>query len=99
MRSLGKDFDAEDGAKPYEGFRAELHFAKDGFQIRDNCGGISRKLAEESAFRLGRPRSVDRTEKDIPTVGTYGIGMKRAIFKMGREWEVISRSRKDGFRG
>jgi hypothetical protein len=97
MRSMGRDFDAKDGAKPYEGFRAEMHFARDGFQIRDNCGGISLKLAEESAFRLGRPKNVDRTEKDIPTVGTYGIGMKRAIFKMGRECEIISRTKKEGF--
>src|SRR5207244_3695652 len=93
-----KDFDAEDEAKPYDGFRAELTFSRQGFQIQDNCGGISQKLAEESAFRLGRPKNVDRTERDIPTVGTYGIGMKRAIFKIGRECEVVSKTKKEGFK-
>lgn len=98
MRMLGKNFEAEDKAKPYIGYWAQLHFAQDRFEIRDNCGGISRKLAKESAFRLGRPKVGVSGEQDLPTVGTYGIGMKRAIFKMGKECEVISRTNGDSFK-
>ncbi|PWB30905.1 ATP-binding protein [Pseudomonas sp. NDM] len=73
---------------PYAGYEARITFNKDGFKIADNCGGIPRGVALERAFRLGRP---DReTDKDLPTVGVYGIGMKRAIFKMGREAVVSS---------
>ncbi|MBS7413624.1 ATP-binding protein [Pseudomonas syringae] len=77
-----------DEPQPYIGHEARITFNKDEFKITDNCGGIPRGVALERAFRLGRP---DReTDKDIPTVGVYGIGMKRAIFKMGREAEINS---------
>jgi hypothetical protein len=67
--------------KPYSGFSAEIKFDKDSFSISDNCGGIPWKF-HDYAFRMGR--APDRPA-DVPgTVGVYGIGMKRAIFKMGR---------------
>ena len=44
--------------------------------------GIPRAIAEKYAFRMGRASS---QSPDLPTVEIYGIGMKRAIFKMGRE--------------
>lgn len=68
------------GTKPYSGFHAEIEFKKDSFMISDNCGGIPWKL-HEYAFRMGR---ADDGGPDVPGgVGVYGIGMKRAIFKMG----------------
>lgn len=71
-----------DNPLPYNGFEAKISFDDTHFSIIDNCGGIPRDVALERAFRLGRP---DRdTDKDVPTVGVYGIGMKRAIFKLGR---------------
>jgi len=74
--------------QPYAGYEARIAFSREGFSISDNCGGIPKGVALERAFRLGRP---DReTDKDIPTVGVYGIGMKRAIFKMGREAVISS---------
>ncbi len=70
-----------DTNRPYDGFGAEIQFGKDSFLIADNCGGIPWGL-HNYAFRMGRAH--DR-EADAPgTVGVYGIGMKRAIFKMGR---------------
>ncbi len=67
--------------KSYSGFLAEIKFNKDLFSISDNCGGIPWSL-HEYAFRMGRS---DGRPGDAPgTVGVYGIGMKRAIFKMGK---------------
>lgn len=80
---------ASDKQKPYEGFWAKINISDNHFSIEDNCGGISKQIAEESAFRLGRA-DLDR-DKDLPTVGMYGIGMKRAIFKMGRKATVFSK--------
>lgn len=77
------------GPQPYNGFYAEIYADSDRFIIQDNCGGIPRQIARESAFRLGRP-DLSR-DSDLKTVGMYGIGMKRAIFKMGRNAEVYSR--------
>lgn len=73
---------------PYAGFEARIDFGKDHFSISDNCGGIPHGVALERAFRLGRPSN--DVDEDVPTVGVYGIGMKRAIFKMGRCAEVAS---------
>ena len=81
---------------PYEGYHANLEFSKDMFRITDNCGGIPESLIE-SAFRLGRPFG-DNVDANLPTVGMYGIGMKRAIFKIGRECVIETRSDKSGFR-
>jgi|SRR5579872_636961 len=80
----------------YKGYRASLHFSGDAFRIKDNCGGISEEFME-SAFRLGRPFD-DKTDAGLPTVGMYGIGMKRAIFKMGRQCVIETRTAKSGYR-
>ena len=84
-----------DPDKPYAGYFAELSFAGDRFSIKDNCGGISNDV-RDSAFRLGRP-PMDHTDENLPTVGTYGIGMKRAIFKLGYDCLIESHTATSGF--
>jgi len=74
--------------KPYDSFHAEITANPDHFVIEDNCGGIPRGVATDVAFRLGRPTEAE-VEK-LETVGVYGIGMKRAIFKLGRRAVVTS---------
>jgi hypothetical protein len=76
----------KDSARPYEGFWAEIKFDKNTFSISDNCGGIPWNL-HDYAFRMGR--DPDRPGDAAGTVGVYGIGMKRAIFKMG-EYCLVS---------
>jgi len=62
-------------------------------KIEDDGCGIKRKDAETTAFRLGRISVVHGA-----TLGVYGIGMKRALFKIGNSFEVMSRSaREPGF--
>ncbi|MET2524973.1 ATP-binding protein [Ralstonia pseudosolanacearum] len=82
-------------ARSYEGYYASIDFDKDQFTIRDNCGGISLDLAQSYAFRMGRPDA--ERDTDLPTVGVYGIGMKRAVFKLGRNITVKSRTKSEGF--
>jgi hypothetical protein len=81
---------------PYAGYHAKLHFSREEFKITDNCGGIPDSL-RETAFRLGRPFGANGAG-DLPTVGVYGIGMKRAIFKLGRECMIETRTKSSGFR-
>lgn len=78
---------------PFKGFYSKLTLSAGGFEITDNCGGIPESLVD-AAFSLGRP-SIDQ-DSDLPTIGMYGIGMKRALFKIGKEALVQSNS-KDGF--
>ena len=77
------------GAKPYEGFKAEIEFNSDSFSISDNCGGIPWSL-HDYAFRMGR--SPDRKPDAPGSVGVYGIGMKRAIFKIGQDCLISTRN-------
>jgi hypothetical protein len=81
--------------RPFEGYWAKIVFNEKKFQIVDNCGGIPIDLAKRYAFMMGRPREED--DSDIPTVGMYGIGMKRAIFKMGRSSRVSSQTSNEAF--
>lgn len=65
----------------YAGHWASITIEENRFIIRDNCGGIPKEKAVNYAFRMGRdPRA---QSEELPTIGTYGIGMKRAIFKIG----------------
>ena len=82
------------GPKPYEGFKAEITFNGESFMITDNCGGIPWNL-HEYAFRMGR--SPDRPREASGSVGVYGIGMKRAIFKMGEHCLISTRNSEDQY--
>lgn len=79
-----------DESKTYKGYWAKISATPNGFEIWDNCGGIPRKVAIDYAFMLGRPDL--STDADIETVGMYGIGMKRAMFKLGLESNVQSQT-------
>ena len=87
-----------DPDQPYSGYWAKVEFSFDHFMILDNCGGIPIDLARRYAFMLGRPKEEDVEDADIPTVGMYGIGMKRAIFKMGRNATVTSHTQTESYR-
>jgi len=91
MRVLGKPTLAK---TPYDGFEVKIKISKDSFSIEDNCGGIPDSRLD-AAFSLGRPQS--DLDLDIPTIGMYGIGMKRSIFKIGNE-AIVESSSSDGVR-
>lgn len=84
MRTLQNKLEGE---RPYQPFWASISATPKGFSIEDNCGGIPEETALKYAFRFGREH--DRDE-GLKTIGMYGIGMKRAIFKMGRKATVTS---------
>lgn len=83
---------------PYRGFWAKISFSGNEFTIKDNCGGIPLNAAQNYAFRMGRPIEVSDPNLSIHSIGTYGIGMKRAIFKMGKSSEITSRTANESFR-
>lgn len=80
---------------PYTGRHAEIVLSRKEFIIVDNCGGIPLKRLNY-AFAIGKGPSPEDLKR--PTVGTYGIGMKRAIFKMGRDAVVETVSGHSAFR-
>ncbi len=66
---------------------------EDYFRINDNCGGMSKEIAISKAFRFGNNR-----ERNAGTLGMYGIGMKRSIFKIGSDFVVESKTASDSFK-
>ena len=85
----GKDVD-------YSKHFVNIEIAEDHFSIADNCGGIPRDVARNYAFKMGREPDDDR-DSESETIGMYGVGMKRAIFKMGRSALVRTRHGDDTF--
>ena len=96
QRALQKR-DGDDRFDSYDGFKANVTIEKGYFKIEDNCGGISIDRAKNFAFRMGRPTEASDLDDDLYTIGTYGIGMKRAIFKMGRLCRVTSQTESEAF--
>lgn len=85
------------GGRPdYSKYLVTITLAKDHFSIQDNCGGIPREVAKNYAFKMGREPS-DNRDSDTETIGMYGVGMKRAIFKMGRNAIVKTRHGTDTY--
>jgi hypothetical protein len=68
-------------------YRISVQLSGDRFVISDNCTGITLDDAINYAFTFGR---VDEDEPDDYSVGVYGIGMKRAVFKIGSRIQVQS---------
>lgn len=78
----------------YEGLRIEIETAGDRFRITDNCGGIPVDLAKSYAFRFGRPTEMATTPH---SVGQFGVGMKRALFKLGSKFRIESTTQTSRF--
>lgn len=72
-------------------YEIEIQAGPSSFKISDNCGGITLDQAAEYAFTFGR-RDTDPQEKY--SIGVYGIGMKRAIFKLGTDIRIRSTYKK-----
>ncbi len=69
-----------------EGFHVDVKLDTDCFEICDNCGGIEIETARQNAFRFGRSREFNPGSR----IGEFGIGMKRAVFRLGKRFLVDS---------
>ena len=94
---LDNSIDGANNINPndYSGLEIELIVNSNEFSIRDNCGGFSLETAQKYAFRFGRP---DEAPISHNTVGRFGIGMKRSLFKIGKNFIVESESADDHFK-
>jgi hypothetical protein len=75
--------------RPY----VRVTFSRSQFQIKDNCGGIDFTDALEDVFNFGH-----NAQRSTEYLGVYGVGMKRALFKMGDYFTVTSKTSTNGFR-
>lgn len=93
LKTLVKDIDLTDAIldlidnsidghiqKNIQGKRdVKLTLSKDNFVIEDNCGGIKKDRIYDDVFRFGK-----KSEDNRETIGVFGVGLKRSIFKMGK---------------
>jgi hypothetical protein len=80
------------GAGDLDDLWVKLTISPKEFIIEDNCGGISVDIAKNYAFRFGRDPKSTLTSRGV---GLFGVGMKRAIFKIGEIFSIESISIKE----
>ena len=95
-RKVDENKTVQDKTSKYTGKWAKIQIGKELFSIEDNCGGITLDDAVDYAFHFGR-RS-DAPDGPEGAIGLYGIGMKRAIFKMGRSILVDTSTEYEAFK-
>ena len=69
-----------------DGLCVEVSLTPDGFAISDNCGGIDIDTAQHYAFRFGRAAEFNPSTR----IGEFGIGMKRGVFRLGKNFKIDS---------
>lgn len=75
-----------------ESRQVTISYSADEFCIEDNCGGIDFEHARTEAFNFGH--GADRRGGYL---GVYGVGLKRALFKIGNHFHIESHTAEDGF--
>lgn len=75
-------------------YKIRLTLNNKGFMIEDNCDGISKERASNYAFKFGNNEEKNKKEFSI---GHFGVGMKRAFFKIGTKIYVESATKQDFF--
>jgi hypothetical protein len=86
---------ASGGTTNYKKYWVRITVNEKEFKISDNCGGIDVDLARNYAFRFGRPSDAKLLKGSI---GNYGVGMKRSLFKMGNRFVVESTTENSHFK-
>lgn len=74
--------------RPY----VRIEFNSSQFRIIDSCGGIDYQYALNDVFNFGHG-----TTRSKEYLGVYGVGMKRALFKMGSRFVIKSQTTNTGF--
>ncbi|EAY24710.1 ATP-binding protein [Microscilla marina] len=94
---IDNSIDGARNTKLEEGFneyKVTLTINQNYFEIQDNCGGIALDIALNQAFRFGRPSDAQTVNHSI---GRFGVGMKRALFKIGNNFTIESKHGEDHF--
>jgi len=76
------------------GYKITIFLKENNFSIQDNGFGMEAHVARETAFNFGKASSHKLIDKSI---GQFGIGMKRAFFKIGSNIKLKSNSETSKF--
>ncbi|MGE4264249.1 MAG: ATP-binding protein [Desulfovibrio sp.] len=78
LKRLAASGAQEEATQPFAGFIIKLKLGSEGLVIEDNCGGIPVAELKALVLRFGQP------SRHISGIGAFGIGLNRALFKLGR---------------
>jgi len=79
-KSLTEEYNFASSLVLPEAITININISDDEFTIEDNCGGITRADIEKEVFVFGLPKEGLK----YTGLSAFGIGMKRAFFKLGR---------------
>lgn len=85
------------GENRYQAYTIDIKFDRSSLSVSDNCGGIPVDIACDYAFNFGRDPEAPDESATRTGIGIYGIGMKRALFKLGRHFFIESQTEDDAF--
>jgi hypothetical protein len=88
---ITKIFEGKQSKKNLSRISIDIKLDKKKFEIDDNCGGISIDDAANEVFRFGK----EKYKQEGKGLGVYGIGMKRAFFKLGKEASLFSKTKNE----
>jgi Histidine kinase-, DNA gyrase B-, and HSP90-like ATPase len=71
-----------------------VKMSPDNVLVQDTASGISLATAQEHVFKFGRSASEEKTSDRL---SVYGLGLKRAFFKIGNHIEIVSDHESGGF--
>ena len=83
-----------DDSRRYGGLYVDITVNDKEFLIKDNCGGVPLEVARKYAFKFGRDEDFIETAN---SVGQFGVGMKRALLKIGAKFTVQTHNSSDKF--
>lgn len=75
----------------YKGFKIDLKISASAVSILDNCTGLEESTLSEKVFTIGKK------SKHAFGIGHYGVGLNRAIFKLGRSVQLKTDNGKHAF--
>lgn len=81
--------DADGLVNDYSGIKIDIAVSQTQISVSDNCSGMSPKDIQDGILRFGRPSHAKFS------IGLYGIGLNRAIFKLGEKTRLVSETTKD----
>jgi len=90
-RSLTEEYNFTGDLRLPQPITVNIHVSNNEFTIEDNCGGITRVDLEHEVFIFGFPKE----GSEYTGLSAFGIGMKRAFFKLGRMVELRTRTGQD----
>lgn len=84
-----EDVDEHGLPNSYQGYKLSIVVDQETILIRDNCGGMSPDTVAASVLRFGKT-----SEKEFG-IGLYGVGLNRAIFKLGDKINIRTTTAED----